>query len=116
MLVSACASSESERLNAPSLAADGVQHAVAAQASISEINVINDELCPVNSRGSLLVFTTPASGPADRSMMTISGVDVRPGQVFETGDHVPIDGGFTCGGTHFADALHVHTDSITIID
>ncbi|NLW13334.1 MAG: hypothetical protein GX037_02180 [Trueperella sp.] len=102
-----CATSN---IPAPTLpaATEGTLEAVRHQ--LVRIDISDGEACPVISHDSpdnelLLVFSGTAYAK-NAQTLHVNGEDIKVGETFETGHVEWIEGGFTCGGTHYPQALH----------
>ncbi len=111
-VLAGCANSG--ELSAPTLEPHRHVDDVAVQTTIAEIKVLDGELCPIDDRGRLLVFSGTATGPDDGSRLTVNGVDITPGMTFQTGYHDLLSDGFECGGQHFDNAIHAVTTYISL--
>lgn len=94
----------------PSLpaATEGTLEAVSHH--LVRIEISDDEACPVISHGTLdteqlLIFSGKAYA-TDPQTLHVNGEDIKVGETFETGHVERIQGGLTCGGTHYPEAIH----------
>lgn len=100
-------------LKAPTLEASPAVVDIAIVTTLKEIRVSDEQLCPVNEHGALLLFSGSATGPADGSYLEVNGTKIEVGDVFETGQQSDIEGGSECGGEHYDKASHVLVEKIT---
>lgn len=93
------------RAVAPQLPArDGV-NAIAVMLTLDSVMIADDELCATTSGGDLLVFSQEVTG--DENGIEAGDMTIAVGDQFTTGEIEEIEGGMTCGGTHYDKAIHL---------
>lgn len=100
-----------QQVLAPQLPAHDEVNAIAVMHTLESVTVAEGELCAVTENGELLVFSEDVTG--DENGIVAGEVEIPVGGDFTSGDIAKIDGGQTCGGTHYDKAIHVVTPGLT---
>lgn len=115
LLMTACGTGSSDpaktdappesRAVAPQLPARDEVNAIAAMLTLNSVKIADNELCATTSGGDLLIFSQEVTG--DENGIEVSNVTIAVGDQFTTGEIEEIEGGMTCGGTHYDKAIHL---------
>ena len=100
----------------PTLPHEGPVTDPAIYFTVKTIEGTEQEACPVDAHGSLLVFTGAASADKDGTSFTVNGTTVKVGEEFVTGATGALAEGYDCGGTHYEDAQHILVKDVWIED
>lgn len=82
-------------------------YAMAQSYTIDRIEVGDDEVCPLDGAGNLIVFSEVAKGDRAGTMLLVGDVAVSVGEEFSGYYSRAIEGGRDCGGKHYDSALHI---------
>lgn len=109
----------SPELLAPSAAPLKAVNAVAQTYTVSDIQVGQGQVCPLDKEGRLIVFSQKVTGAEDGSKLTVpasstadspgqrEALEIKVGEQFNAYYSEPIEGGADCGGKHYDDAIHI---------
>lgn len=92
----------------PMKSADSAVQTPATDWTISRIEVAGGMVCPFTEfqgAEALLVLPPGSSGDLDTPSITVGGTTLKAGDQFNANIPVPLDGGFSCGGAHYENAV-----------